>query len=112
MKYKIYQYTAVRRKTLRGFHVYTKLTITKDMKKIKVEMKQKGLDMEVDKEAFAMALKTWRLRQGLTQAQVGERWGCSRFTILRAEGAKNLTWEMAYRLFAKLSDELRKEGEL
>lgn len=82
------------------------------MKKIEVKMEQRGLDMEVDKEAFAMALKTWRLRQGLTQKQVGDRWGCSRFTILRAEGAKNLTWEMAYRLFAKLSEELRKEGEV
>lgn len=87
------------------------IQIPNQMKKIEVEMKQKGLDMEVDKEAFAMALKTWRLRMGLTQAQVGERWGCSRFTVLRAEGAKNLTWEMAYRLFAKLSEELRKEGE-
>lgn len=82
------------------------------MKKIEVKMEPRGLGMEVDKEAFAMALKTWRLRQGLTQAQVGERWGCSRFTVLRAEGAKNITWEMAYRLFAKLSEELRKEGEV
>lgn len=82
------------------------------MNKIEVKMEQRGLGMEVDKEAFAMALKTWRLRMGLTQVQVGERWGCSRFTILRAERAKNLTWEMAYRLFAKLSEELRKEGEL
>lgn len=82
------------------------------MKKIEVKMEQRGLGMEVDKEAFAMALKTWRLRQGLTQAQVGERWGCSRYTILRAEGAKNITWMMAYKMFAKLSEELRKEGEL
>lgn len=74
-------------------------------------MKPAGLSMEVDKNEFALALKTWRLRQGLTQHQVGERWGCSRFTILRAENAKNLTWEMAYRLFAKLSNELRKEAE-
>lgn len=81
------------------------------MKKIEVKMEQKGLGMEVDKEAFAMALKTWRLRQRLTQAQVGERWGCSRYTILRAEGAKNITWMMAYKMFAKLSEELRKEGE-
>lgn len=80
------------------------------METIKVEMTPKGLDMEVDKEQFALALKTWRLRQGLTQKQVGEQWGCSRYTILRAEKAKNLTWEMAYRLFAKLANELRKEG--
>lgn len=73
-------------------------------------MKQKGLEMDVNKEEFALALKTWRLRQGLTQEQVGERWGCSRWTIMRAEKAKNLTWEMAYKMFAKLSRELTKEN--
>lgn len=77
---------------------------------IKVEMQRQGLAMEVDREKFAMALKTWRLRQGLTQQQVGDRWKCSRFSILRAEGAKPITWEMAYRLFACLSDELEKEA--
>lgn len=81
------------------------------MEQIKVEMKQKGLSMEVDKQEFALALKTWRLRQALTQAQLGQRWGCSRYTIMRAESAKNVTWEMAYKLFAKLSAELRKEGQ-
>lgn len=81
------------------------------MEQIKVEMKPQGLSMEVDKEQFALALKTWRLRAGLTQREVGERWGCSRFTILRAESAKNITWEMAYRLFARLSEELRKEAQ-
>ena len=79
------------------------------MTEIKVEMKPKGLEMEVDKNEFALALKTWRLRRGLTQKQVADKWGCSRFTIMRAENAKNVTWEMAYRLFARLSDELRKE---
>lgn len=67
--------------------------------------------MDVNKEEFALALKTWRLRQGLTQKQAGERFGCSRFTIMRAENAKNVTWEMAYKLFAKLANELRKEAE-
>lgn len=81
------------------------------MEKIEVKIEKKGLDLEINKEEFALSLKTWRLRQGLTQREVGERWGCSRFTIMRAEGAKNVTWEMAYRLFAKLSNELRKEAE-
>lgn len=81
------------------------------MKQITVEMKPAGLSMEVDKTEFALALKTWRLRQGLTQSQVGQRWNCSRYTIMRAENAKNVTWEMAYRLFARLSDELRKEAQ-
>lgn len=80
------------------------------MEEIKVEMKQNGLTMDVDKTQFAMALKTWRLRSGLTQEQVGRKWGCSRYTIMRAESAKNVTWEIAYRLFARLSEELRKEN--
>lgn len=91
--------------------IFASVLNKKHVEQIKVEMKPAGLSMEVDKQEFALALKTWRLRNGLTQKQVGERWGCSRYTILRAEGAKNLTWEMAYRLFAKLSNELRKEVE-
>lgn len=79
------------------------------MKKIEVKMERKGLEMDVDKQEFAMALKTWRLRQELTQEELGKRWGCSRFTIIRAERAKNVTWEMAYKLFAKLAGELEKE---
>lgn len=81
------------------------------MKQIKVEMKQQGLTMEVDKNEFALALKTWRLRQGLLQREVAEMFGCSRYTIMKAENAKTVTWEMAYRLFAKLAAELRKEAD-
>ena len=80
------------------------------MKQQEVTVKPNGLSMEIDKQEFALALKTWRLRQDLTQKQVGERWGCSRFTIMRAESGKDITWEMAYRLFAKLSQELQKEA--
>lgn len=82
------------------------------MDKIVVNMKPAGLEMDVNKQEFALALKTWRLRQGLTQKQVGDRWNCSRFTIMRAENAKQVTWEMAYKLFAKLANELKKEGEV
>lgn len=81
------------------------------MKQQEVTMKANGLSMEIDKQEFALALKTWRLRQDLTQKQVGEKFGCSRFTIMRAESGKEITWEMAYRLFAKLSEELRKEAQ-
>lgn len=79
------------------------------MDEIKVDMKQKGLSLEIDKQSFALALKTWRLRQNLTQEEVGARWGCSRYTIMRAEKAKNLTWTTAYRMFARLSEELQNE---
>lgn len=81
-------------------------------KTISVTMESKGISMETDKREFALALKTWRLRQGLTQRQVADRFGVSRYTIMRAERAGNITWMMAYRLFAKLSDELKKEGEV
>lgn len=81
------------------------------MEETKVSMKPNGLEMDINKQEFALALKTWRLRQGLTQKQVGEMWNCSRWTIMRAEAGKNITWEMAYRMFAKLSHELRKEAE-
>ena len=74
-------------------------------------MKRQGLEIDINRQDFAMALKTWRLRQGLSQSQVGERWGCSRYTILRAEGAKNISWEHAYKLFAKLAGELEKEAK-
>ncbi len=83
----------------------------KAMEEVKVTMKPNGLSMEIDKQEFALALKTWRLRQGLTQEQVGKMWNCSRWTIMRAESGKNITWQMAYRMFAKLSHELRKEAE-
>lgn len=79
------------------------------MDKIDVKMEPRGLDMDIDKQSFALALKTWRLRNGLTQAKVGEMWGCSRYTIIRAERAKDITWQMAYRMFAKLAAELKRE---
>lgn len=82
-----------------------------NMEQIKVTMKAKGLQMECDKNEFALALKTWRLRSALTQRQAGEIFGVSRYTIMRAEAAKSLTWEMAYKLFARLSDQLLKERQ-
>lgn len=82
------------------------------MKKIEVKMEPNGLEMDVNRQEFALALKTWRLRRGLTQKQVGDAWGVSRWTIMRAESARDVTWETAYRLFARLSQELRKEGDV
>lgn len=84
---------------------------TEDMEVIEAKMERQGLTMETDREEFAMALKTWRLRTGKSQDEVAKEWGCSRYTILRAERAKPISWMMAYRLFAHLARELRKEGE-
>lgn len=82
------------------------------MEKIKVEMKRKGLTMQANREDAALAVKTYRLRQGLTQRQLAERWGISRYTIIRVEQGGEVSWEMAYRIFALLSEDLRKEGEV
>lgn len=65
--------------------------------------------MDVDREQFAMALKTWRIRSGYTQRQVASRWGISRYTVMRIEAAETISWEMAYRVFARLSYELQNE---
>lgn len=73
------------------------------------QQKSCRLRVETNREDFALELKTWRLRMNLTQAQVGARFGVSRYTIIRAENAQELSWEMAYRLFALLSKELKNE---
>lgn len=77
--------------------------------KIVAQVKRDHLTMKVDKEEFAMALKTWRIRNNLTQEQAGKRWGLSRWTIMRVEKAEGISWVTAYKCFAKLSEELRKE---
>lgn len=82
------------------------------MKEITVRMHPiKGVAMECDREQFALALKTWRLRHGLTQQQVAERFNVSRWSIMKAEASKPITWEMTYRLFAALSRELENESD-
>lgn len=78
----------------------------KDIITIKAKTDKTNLSVQVDKEDFALALKTWRLRQNLTQQQVAERFGVSRWTIIRAEQADKISWPTAYRLFAKLVGEL------
>lgn len=82
------------------------------MEKITPNMTPNGVTMQTDAQQFALALRTWRLRQGLTQSEVGQRFGVSRYTIMAAEGAKPISWQTAYRLFAKLSTELAAEDKL
>lgn len=81
------------------------------MEQITVNAEPRGLEMDIDRERFALALRTWRLRQDLSQQEVGTRWGCSRFTINRAERGKKMSWMQAYKLFAHLAEELRKEAQ-
>lgn len=81
------------------------------MKKINVEFKPVGIKMDADREQFALALKTWRLRAGLTQQQVAEKWNTSRYTIMKCEQAKPVSWTQAYRIFARLANELKDEEQ-
>lgn len=81
------------------------------MDKIEIKMEQRGVTLETDVEQFALALRTWRLRQGLTQTQAGDRFGVSRYTIIKVENGQKISWQTAYKLFARLSNELRKEVE-
>lgn len=82
------------------------------MKEITVRMTPiKGVAMECDREQFALALKTWRIRNGLTQKEAGARLGVSRWTIIAAEKSRTITWETTYKLFAGLSKELEDERD-
>lgn len=85
--------------------------ITHHMDKVTIKMERVGLTMEADREEVAVALKTWRLRVGKTQQEVADEWQMSRYTILRAERGKPISWMMAYRIFANLARELEKEGK-
>lgn len=74
-----------------------------------LKLKKNGLTLDIDRQDFALELKTWRLRKGITQSELAKNWGCSRYTIIRAEAARNITWEMAYKLFSKLLQAQREE---
>lgn len=81
------------------------------MEQYNTTMEVKGLELQTDRTQFALALKTWRLRAGLTQKEVGAQWGCSRYTIIRAEAGQPIAWQMAYKLFVHLQRELLKEAK-
>lgn len=65
--------------------------------------------MVTDKQAFALALMTWSLRNGLSQAEAAKRLGCSRSKICRAESACKLTLELVIKISTKDPEELWKE---
>lgn len=78
---------------------------------IEVKFVQNGLSMDVDRESVALAIKTYRLRNNLTQEALARRWGVSRWTIWRAEQGTAISWQVAYRMFARLSEALREEAQ-
>lgn len=80
------------------------------MRHLKVSIKRVGIDLDIDRERLAVSLKTWRIRNNLTQAELSLRWNISRHSIIRAEKAKSLSWRTAYKLFAYLTEEIQKEN--
>lgn len=76
---------------------------------MEIKKNTEALRMDIDRAEFALELKTWRLRNRLSQRELARRWGTNRWLIMHAEGARDITWENAYKLFAKLAQELRNE---
>ena len=74
--------------------------------------KPTGLEMATDAETLGLEVRKYRLRNGLTQAQLGERWGLSRWSIIRIEKGKLVGWQAMYRMFARLARELAEETPL
>ena len=70
-----------------------------------------GLKMEADVNELAWQLVTYRARAGLTQRQLAELWGTSRYILMKIENAKVVGWPSMYRVASKLADALRKEGQ-
>ena len=70
------------------------------MKELTVTLKQEGTDLITNREDFAVAVKTWRVRHGMTQKELAAAAGTSRYTIMRVENASNETsWITMYKLF-------------
>lgn len=76
---------------------------------MEIQTNTENLRMDINRAEFALELKTWRLRHDLSQEQLAKRWGTNRWLIMHAEAARDITWENAYKLFAKLAYELRQE---
>lgn len=73
-------------------------------------IKRNGIKMEADVEELAIQLKTYRLRAGLTQRQLSEQWGVSRYTLIRIENAYEVGWPTLYKVANKLITAVAEEG--
>lgn len=73
-------------------------------------MRAKAID--IDKQELAQELVTWRLRSGLTQSQAGDKFGVSRYSIMRLENMQYIGIAQAYRISAALVKAIREESQL
>lgn len=76
------------------------------------DMEQEQIVQELGKsrEEVGRELIKWRIRAGLTQNEVAHRWGMSRYSIIRAEKGKPVSWKFTYNIMARLAQEVRKEA--
>jgi transcriptional regulator with XRE-family HTH domain len=58
--------------------------------------------METDAQELAVSLKTYRLRQGLSLPKLGDLWGVSRYSLMRIEAGKHVSWMMMYKVANQL----------
>lgn len=71
---------------------------------------RKGVEVTVSREELAITIKTWRLRQNLTQKQAAARFGTSRWSWIKMEAAQAIGWETAYKVYNQLVKELAQEN--
>lgn len=77
----------------------------------RINYEKKGLKVDINREQLAIELKTYRLRRMLTQQELAKLWNLSRYTLLRAEKGKPVSWETAYTIFYHLNRGLVKEAQ-
>lgn len=80
------------------------------MKTMTVVFENERLKVNHDREHLAWLLKTYRLRAHKSQRKLGPEWGISRYTLMRMEACKPVTWETAYKVFVKLATAMAEEG--
>ena len=79
------------------------------MELIKPTIERRGLTMETDAQELAVSLKTYRLRQGLSLPKLGELWGVSRYSLMRIEAGKHVSWMMMYKVANQLIKSIQNE---
>lgn len=75
------------------------------MEQLVIKLERQGTDLVTNQEEFAVAVKMWRVRNGMTQQELAQKAGLSRYTIMRVEGAKRVAdWKTVYKLFNLIWD--------
>lgn len=90
-------------------HHKTEQLIHNTMEQITPTIQRRGLTMETDAQELAVSLKTYRVRNGYTLPQLGKMWGTSRYTLMRIEAAKHVSWTTMYKVANQLIQAIQNE---